>query len=129
MGSVGKAMQCLEMDLPLSQERAAEFLNHCTSKQWSPLFRAMDTWFAKDLEASLFFLEVLAMLVQDRLRVFAGAPSRLPSSHATGPQHISPDTCSRILESISQATRRLEERKGTVSVALQSLALQCGEAL
>jgi len=127
MGSVGKAMQSLEMNLPEAQQRAVEFLQFVAAKKWSRLFRSMDAWFAKELEAALFFLEVLAMLVEDLLRRDSGAPVRFPSCLDQGLKAFRSDTTARILVAISQTVRRLEDRKGTVSVALQALALQFGE--
>jgi DNA polymerase-3 subunit delta' len=127
MGSVGKAMQSQEMNLAEAQSRAVEFLQLIMEKKWSKLFRAMDAWFSKELESALFFLDVLAMLVEDLLRKESGAPVRFPSCHNQGLVAFRSDTTSRILVAISQTVRRLEDRKGTVSVALQALALQFGE--
>lgn len=128
MGSVGKAMQCLEMDLSLTQQRAIEFLQSVASKQWSKLFRAMDSWFAKDMDAALFFLEVLSILLADMLRATSGTKLRFPSLAGACGDLFTTESTDRFLALISLAVHRIEERKGSIPVILQTLALQFGEA-
>lgn len=128
MGSVGKVLQCLEMDLVTTQKRAVEFLELLAERQWSRLFRAMDSWLGKDMSQALFFLEVLSVLVEDLSRAQSGAPVRFPSCFPTSLASMTGDVVARHVLLLSQTTNRIVDRKGSVSVCLQTMALQMGEA-
>ena len=128
MGSVGKALQSIECNLPEAQARAVEFLGHCLDRQWSNAFAGVASWFEKDVDAALFFLDVLAIVVEDMLRRESGAPVRFPALVTTDQDfHLGSEAVSRILAHVSNTVRRLEDRKGSVPVAMQTLALQIGE--
>jgi len=128
MGSVGKALQCEDFDLQAFIDRTVEFLQKVEKRQWSQLFRLLDTWFSKELDPVLFFLEVLGVVVDDLQRAKAGASVRLPSCLERGLSSYGAERCTRMLVVISQAARRLEDRKGTVPMVLQTMALQMGDA-
>jgi len=125
MGSVGKAMQCLDLDLPSAQEHALEFVSCIQSKQWSPLLRKMDSWFGKELEPVFFFLDVLGVVLQDQVRSASLSPVRFPSLHGRM-DGLAPDQVNRMTVLVSQAVSRLEDRKGSVPVVLTTLAMQMG---
>jgi DNA polymerase-3 subunit delta' len=124
MGSVGKAMQCIEMDLDTTILRAEEFLSFVAGKQWSPLFFSMDEWFSKETDPAVYFLEVLAVLLEDGLRKSSGVDLRLPTRNGGGGAHYSPDQVSRYVGVISEAQNRIIDRRGSVSMILQTMALQ-----
>ena len=126
MGSVGKVLQCIDMDLSLMQQRAILFLQLLGARQWSKLFREMDTWFGKDMAQALFFLEVLSVLLDDILRFQAGASVRFPSCFPLDVT-IGKETIARSQSLISQSANRIQDRKGSLGVCLQTLALQMGE--
>ncbi|HSQ42131.1 MAG TPA: hypothetical protein VLM37_07630 [Fibrobacteraceae bacterium] len=125
MGSVGRAMQCLERDFPTVRQQALDFLNLCFSRNWSRLFRAMDLWFGKDLDTAIFFLDVLAALLNDLSRKAGNVPPRLPSCAAQLNLPQDPSMPLRWLSQLEDARHRLEERRGSISVVLQTFALRC----
>jgi len=127
MGSVGKAMQCLELDLTETQNHVLEYLECVRNKQWSLAFRKMDSWFGKELDPVFFFLDVLAVVLQDQVRSSSASPIRFPSLHGKL-DGFAPDRVNRMIVQVSHACMRLEERKGSVSVVMQTLALQMGES-
>lgn len=127
MGSVGKVLQCQEMDLSLMQKRVLSFLGHIATKQWSKLFREMDTWFGKDMSQALFFLDVLSVFLEDLQRAAAGASVRFPSCFPVEIPSLKMEIVNRSIPLISQTVDRIQDRKGSISVCLQTLALQMGE--
>lgn len=126
-GSVGRAMQCAQMDFPVILERAQNFLTRLDNAEWSPMILELDSWAAKDLEISLFHLEVLATLLQDLQRAKAGLPLRFPSLKGFQFKSGSPDSIHKMVSLCAQAATRLVQRKGVPNVVLPALALQLGE--
>lgn len=129
LGSVGKAMACLEYDLQELQGLAYQLLVSLEQGEFSALFRTVDDALEKDLSKTLFFLEVCSILAQDTVRLGTGQKPRFQSwasrlqEHPRWLQADHVPQVSLLLEQISLGMRRLEDKKGSIGMVIQNMVL------
>ncbi len=126
-GSVGRAMQCQALQLDDVVNQIKDFLEVLLQGKWSNALLEQYAWVGKELEQTLFYLEVLGTVLQDQHRGRAGVSLRLPSLQGWSMGNFDAEVIQKMVGACSQASQRLVQRKGTPSVVLPWLTIQLGE--
>lgn len=130
MGSAGKAMEALDSQLLETSMRAVRYAEEAFRRRFSDLFFSIDDWNYKVPSEALFFLELLGFFFSDLQRLRSGMPPRCPEMAEGRDSDFWEQVPAYQLEAafkyIQEYTRRLQERKQSVPMVLQNLALQMG---
>lgn len=128
MGSAGKAMEALDVQFELFADRAMRFAEYAWKRQVSDVFFAIDDWALKGHSDGLFLLDVIGFFISDLLRLRSDLPARCPhmvSGRDADLWDVVPAfQLEAAFKKIQDSVRRLQERKQSVPMVLQNLALQ-----
>jgi DNA polymerase-3 subunit delta' len=126
-GSPGLAMAAIDRHFNSVGDRALHLAEFSLAGQLSEAFTEIDSWkVAKEeaLEDALFVLELLAILLSDRLHALCGLPLRLPGFPLdTGAAHLGAPRIAALIGRIHELSIRAQDRKLTATQALQDACL------
>ncbi len=127
MGSAGKAMEGFDAQFPRLSTRAVRFAEDAWKRRYSELFLALDDWDLKSPADALGLLEALSFFLSDLQRIRSGLEPRCPGMAAGRDeslwQSVQPYQIEAAFKYIQDASRRLQERKQSITMVLQNLAL------
>ncbi|SHL40022.1 AAA family ATPase [Fibrobacter sp. UWEL] len=130
VGSPGKALYYA----PLCEQwnpLAVDFIRKSLLQDYTDLFFALKEASLEDPYVANRFLEVMSFLVADLLRELGGAPLRMPTTTASIGLKNFPRIDATALElalvDIQETMSRIESRRATTTMSLQTLALKLFE--
>jgi len=128
MGSAGKAMEAFDAQYGLVAERVVRYTEDAWKRRISDLFFAIDEWGYKAAGDAHFFLDLVGFFLNDLQRIASGIAPRCPGMADSRDRDLWENVPAYQIESafrrVQDFVRRLQDRKQSIPMVLQNLALQ-----